>query len=236
MLLFYVRHGDPVYEPDGLTEQGYQQAKALVQRMKICNPQKIFASSSNRAILTAKPTADYLNKDIEILDWCNEGYAWQEFTTLKENGKRIWYFQDREYVELFSSDEIFKLGEEWWKHPKIKDTKAKSGILRIKKQTDDFMQQLGYERKGKGFVAKNPTYDRVALFAHQGFGIAFLSCLMDIPYPMFSSRFDLGHSSITVIELADSGVAIPRILQLSNDSHIFASQTLKTNYQNRIEF
>ena len=81
-----------------------------------------------------------------------------------------------------------------------------------------------------------PKYKRVALFAHQGFGMAFLSCLLDVPYPMMSMRFDMGHSGVTVIEFADEGFAIPRMNQLSNDSHIFHSDKLKTKYQNRIEF
>ena len=34
MLLFYVRHGDPIYNPDSLTELGIKQAEALVIRMK----------------------------------------------------------------------------------------------------------------------------------------------------------------------------------------------------------
>ena len=35
MLLFYVRHGDPIYKPDSLTELGHRQAEALVARMKV---------------------------------------------------------------------------------------------------------------------------------------------------------------------------------------------------------
>ena len=29
MLLYYVRHGDPIYNPDSLTELGHSQADAL---------------------------------------------------------------------------------------------------------------------------------------------------------------------------------------------------------------
>ena len=50
MLIFYVRHGEPIYQPDSLTEHGKKQASALVQRMIECNPDRIFSSSSNRAI------------------------------------------------------------------------------------------------------------------------------------------------------------------------------------------
>ncbi|MBQ7124885.1 MAG: histidine phosphatase family protein [Clostridia bacterium] len=236
MLLFYVRHGDPIYSPDSLTEQGFLQAEALVERMKVCKPEKIYASSSERAILTAKPTADYFGYDIEILDWCNEGKVGVEFTYPISETQGRWFFQDAETVSLFNTDEIYNLGEEWWRHPKFEKTRAGAGVERIRRETDAFMKSLGYTRKGKGFMAEDVKLDRVALFAHQGFGKAFLSSLLDIPYPLFCTRFDMGHSGITVVELGKEGFTVPKILQLSNDSHIFASDKIRTVYQNRIEF
>ena len=82
----------------------------------------------------------------------------------------------------------------------------------------------------------NVPYERVALFAHQGFGLAFLSCLLDIPYPMFCAHFDITHTGITVIELKDEGgFSIPKICTLSNDSHIYR-EGLPTTYNNLIRF
>ncbi len=236
MLIFYVRHGDPIYNPDSLTEQGLHQADALVERMKICAPEKIFASSSNRAILTAKPSAEYLGQEIEILDWCNEGHAWHQLTVPTENGGLTWAFAHKPTVELFASDEVRRLDKKWYTHEAFKDTTFKEGIERIQRETDAFMESLGYIHKDNGYIAQAPKYKRIALFAHQGFGLAFLSCLMDVPYPMMSTRFDMGHSGMTVIELSDNGFTVPKILQLANDSHIFMSDKLKTVYQNRIEF
>ena len=34
MLFYYIRHGNPIYEPDGLTELGYKQSLALVEKFK----------------------------------------------------------------------------------------------------------------------------------------------------------------------------------------------------------
>ncbi len=236
MLIFYVRHGDPIYSPDSLTEQGLLQADALVKRMKICAPEKIFASSSNRAILTAKPTAEYLSQEIEILDWCNEGHAWRDLTVALDDGRRTWAFAHKPTVELFASEEVRRLDKKWYNHDAFKDTNYEKGIARIQNETDNFMKNLGYIHKDNGYIAQAPKYKRIALFAHQGFGLAFLSCLTDIPYPMMSTRFDMGHSGMTVIELADNGFTIPKMLQLSNDSHVFLSDKLKTVYQNRVEF
>lgn len=56
MILYYVRHGQPIYDPDSLTELGHRQAKALSKRMAALGVDKVYCSTSNRAVLTAKPT------------------------------------------------------------------------------------------------------------------------------------------------------------------------------------
>jgi probable phosphoglycerate mutase len=63
MLIIYIRHGEPTYDPDGLTELGKQQAEAVATSLSIDGVDQIFSSTSNRAILTAKPTAERLEKE-----------------------------------------------------------------------------------------------------------------------------------------------------------------------------
>ena len=105
-------------------------------------------------------------------------------------------------------------------------------------ETDNFLHSLGYEHipdTGAYKVLQN-NHERVALFAHQGFGLAFLSCMLDIAYPQFSIHFDMGHTGMTVIEFKEEGgIAIPRVLTLASDSHIY-HEGLPTNYQNKLRF
>ncbi len=234
MILFYLRHGQPIYNPDSLTEFGHQQAQALVKRMAECKPDKIYASSSNRAIQTAEPTARFFGKSIEILDWCNELYAWDEFTA-EFAGKKTWAFYHKETRELFNSSAVRKLGKDWYLYPGLE--KYEKGINRIQRETDAFMLQLGYQHDHETniYVPVRPNNDRIALFAHQGFGVAFLSCLLDIPYPLFSTHFEMGHTGMTVIEFSGTEQTVPTVLQLSNDSHLFAAG-LSTDYQGNLHF
>ena len=118
------------------------------------------------------------------------------------------------------------------------DSTCRAGMERIQRESDAFFEELGYRHLvGEGaYVAERPNDDRIALFAHQGFGLAFLSCLLDIPYPKVVSHFDMGHSAMTVIEFATvDGIAVPKVLQLSNDSHLYREGIL-TGYHNRIRF
>lgn len=236
MLLFYVRHGDPIYDPDSLTEQGLKQADALVNRMKRCNPSKIYASSSNRAMLTAKPTCDALGIEMEILDWCNEAHAASTFW-YSDEAQSYWMFGHHITMKLLASEEVRRLDRDWYTLPFFEEKMPhlKKGIERIQNETDAFMLSLGYRHVENGYIAEKPNNDRVALFAHQGFGLAFMSALLDIPYPMMSTKFDFGHSSMTVINFEGEGFVVPKVLQFSNDSHIFASD-LPTLYNNYIPF
>ena len=223
MVLFYLRHGDPIYEPDSLTVLGEKQAEALAKRLSLYGIDKVFASTSNRAIMTAKPTCDLLHKKMELLDFCNEGHAWDELTVWRGENQ-YWIFHDAQTKELFTTEDIQKLGHRWYEHPELRERGYGKGIGRIYDEMDKFFLSLGYahERYTGRYKVIRSNEDRVALFAHHGFGIAFLSCLLDIPYPQFSIHFDMCHSGMTVIEFEEiNGYVIPRILTLSSDSHLY---------------
>ena len=72
MLLFYIRHGDPIYDPDSLSPLGHKQAERLVERLKDEGITEIHSSCLGRAIQTAEPTARLLGLDIGIEPWAAE--------------------------------------------------------------------------------------------------------------------------------------------------------------------
>lgn len=239
MIFYYVRHGDPIYDPDSLTPLGLRQAEAAAKRLALYGVDKIFSSTSNRAILTAKPTCEMLKKEPVLLDFANEAYAWRDLSFKRDDGQgATWLFQNNRIVELFNSKEVRCLGDEWYRHPEFKDYDYEKGINRVYDDSDAFFADLGYEHiRHTGKYKVRESHDqRVALFAHQGFGLAFLSCLLDIPYPMFCTHFDITHTGVTVIEFKEAnGYCVPKILTLSSDSHIYR-EGLPTRYNNEICF
>lgn len=235
MLLFFLRHGDPIYDPDSLTPLGTRQAEALARRLARYGLDRIYASSSTRARQTAQPTCELLKLDAEILDWCNEQYAWEQLA-LEIDGRRRWAFQTDFYREKFLSAGVRALGERWHEHPAFAGTQLGAGIERIARETRAFLSALGYDYDAERnvYLTQGGNHERIALFAHQGFGLAFLSCVLGIPYPEFATHFDMGHSGMTVIRFGEEpGWTAPCVLQLANDSHLYADG-LPTSYQNRI--
>ena len=237
MLLFYLRHGDPVYEPDSLTPLGERQAEALSKRLALFGIDEIYSSTCHRAYLTAKPTSELVRKDITQLDFANEVQARADLDIM-ENGRTVWLFDSKKAKKLFADPEVIKLYDKWYEHPEFAEYDYKQGIDRITKASDEFLKNLGYEHiSGTGaYKVINDNDKRIAFFAHQGFGFAFLSIILDIPYPMFCRHFNMTHSGMTVIEFKnDEGICHPKILTLSNDSHLYR-EGLPLHYIREVRF
>lgn len=221
MRFIYIRHGEPTYNPDDLTELGKLQAEKIAYYLSKYRVDLLFSSTSNRAIRTAVPTAKKFNMEINKLDFANEEYVWNSLTLNTTSGK-VWLFQSQDTVRLFHTQEIMDLRFQWYKHPNFSNSRFESEIERIQNESDRFFASLGYLHLGNGkFKVLKESYDTVVMFAHQGFGFIFLSLLLNIPYPNFCTRFELGHAEITIIEFKnESGYSCPKIISLSNHSHL----------------
>lgn len=221
MLLYYIRHGKPIYHPDSLTPEGEEQARALLPRMKDINPDRIFVSSSRRAILTAKPTVDLLGKEPVVMDWCNEDRHSEGMVTLNAEGKRQWVFDALRDDML--SPEMQALGFQWYDHPRLADLGCREAFQSFQENCYDWLESLGYrhEPDRSGFRAIRPNDERIALFAHHGVGMALLSSVLDIPYPLVATHFSMGFTGVSIIAFNGEERVTPRLLQLSNDAHLW---------------
>lgn len=235
MLLYIIRHGDPIYNPDSLTPKGHLQAKALSKRFALHGLNKIYASPLIRAQQTAQPTAELLGLPIEIEDWTSENLAYQSFSVIMPNGNRSWIFHQD--PTALKNDTSHTMVDNWYEADCFKgyENDFKGGYERIQKESDAFLERHGYKREGSVYKILNHNDDRIAVFCHQGFGITWLSHLLGIPPHLFWSSFDISHSGVTVLNFRkfESGYTTPLCLQHSDLSHIFADR-LPYKYNNGI--
>ena len=240
MILYYVRHGDPIYDPDSLTELGHKQAAALAKRFTLYGLDEVYSSPSIRAMQTAQPTCEALGLKMKICDWADEAKAGAETGLIDENGKWNWSFAVKEMAEKFNNPSVRALGMDWYKHEYFKGLPFEKGMQRIYDAVDEFLLGLGYQHDRENYcykkVGKSP--DKVALFAHGGAGAMIMSAILDIPYPQFSTRTALGHTGVSVFGFGtgawgDEGKVYPQLLQYSNDSHLY-KENLLTGYNNAL--
>lgn len=240
MLLYIVRHGDPIYNPDSLTPKGHLQAEALAKRFGLHGLDQIYASPLIRAQQTAEPTAKLLGLPVQIEEWTSESKAAADFYIHdQENNQHGWIFQTH-HDDMRTNISANCTMENW--HTFYPFTEAfpnkdfKAGYQRIIDASDEFLARQGYKRDGAVYQINKPNEEKIAVFCHQGFGTTWLSHLLNIPPQIFWRSFNLSHSSVTVLQFSNrpNGMTSPQCLQLSDLSHIYR-EGLPYQYNNTID-
>ncbi len=236
MLIYLVRHGIPDYATDTLKPLGVLQAEAVAKRLVMAGIEEIFSSPLGRAKETAAPTARELGLEIKIEDWMSESIAARNFCGIDENGKTVtWAFWQRN--KILGRDSCYEDRDSFSHGYYRNDATAKEGAEILEKESDKFFEKLGFRRTGVGnsyeVTIKNDR--KIAIFAHQGFGLHLLSHLTKIPYHIFTATFDISHTGITIIEFDETEkITYPKILTLSDISHIYKEE-LPLKYHDYID-
>lgn len=235
MLLYIIRHGDPIYNPDSLTPKGHLQAQALAKRLALHGLDKIYVSPLKRAQQTAQPTCELLGLTPQVEEWASEHRAHADLSVEYPDGHRAWVFHQQR--TNLKNDDTINLGAEWYRAKcfDYPDKDFKKGYERIQNASDEFLSRQGYVRDGSVYRITRPNEERIALFCHQGFGVTLLSHLLSIPPHLFWTSFDFSHSGVTVLQFENypNGVTTPICLCLSDLSHIY-KEGLPYEYNNSI--
>ncbi len=182
MLLFLIRHGDPIYEPDQLTGLGQRQAEAVGRRLSRYGIDKVFSSTSTRAYQTALPTAEICKKEITQLDWCHEDRAWEDLTVVTKKGYRTWVSFDPDCAKLFVTKEMRAYGDNWYDHPALSDNRDrfKRGMERIDTNVDAFLAELGFFIRFSSLILFSCAITRlIARFAYCSSCLSILTLTID---------------------------------------------------------
>ncbi len=227
MRLIFVRHGEPNYENDCLTQTGREQAIKTAERLKNENIKAIYSSPMGRAIETASFTAKDHNLEIEKLDFMHEIW-WGDKD--KDSSEKIplnghpWSIA---YNVLTESDD-YAAGDKWKEHPYFKNNICMDYFDRINQGTDDLLRKYGLEREGNFYRCVDENDDTIALFAHGGSGAIMFSRLLAIPFPIVLTTLPYGLCSVSVFEFSalKGEMTIPR-LDIFNDMKHHDNHSLK---------
>lgn len=208
MQLYIIRHGDPDYANDTLTELGQKEALSLVDRVKAINPDFIYSSPMGRAQKTALPSCRALEKVFEILPWAGEDIA---------------YMQPVDFYEPKRGTATFSYPEGLTNCVDYSDYETRAEKLEtLMQQSDAFMLKHGYAKMGGFYFAEKPSHDRICVFCHGGFGSSWIAYLLGM-HPMFgfqSLKFETASITKIVFHADKNGFCIPYIEYLGDNSHV----------------
>ena len=233
MLLYIVRHGDPIYETDTLTERGFLQAEAVGKRMFDAKIDRIFTSPMGRAKDTAAPACRMLGLDYTVEPWAHE--IEDDRLTPYPDGKMksISFLQE---VTFRENGNINLSYEDAFECTGINESNMRNARDVIEAGGRDFLERLGY-REGNGvYRILRPNDEKIALFCHTNMCRTWLSSLLHIPLHLVWAGFEITHTGVTVLEFRnrENGYTVPKCLCFSDMSHLYAAG-LDMKHHNRME-
>lgn len=220
MKLVIVRHGDPDYEHDTLTETGWKEAELVADRICRLEVRDFYVSPLGRAQDTASCTLKRLGRTAETMDW------------LQEFPPKI-YRPDSEALSPVCWD---WLPQDWTTEPKYYDvdTWADTEIMRqghvretydmVCKSLDRLLAEHGYVRDGNYYRAEKPNNDTLVFFCHFGLECVLVSHLAHVSPMILWHNFCAAPTSVTtaITEERREGIASFRVSGFGDTSHLYA--------------
>ncbi len=219
MRLLLIRHGEPDYEKDSLTEKGFLEAEYLAEYLEGEKIDKIYVSPLGRAKDTAAPTLKRKHMQAEECGWLREFPA-QVIRPDKGHKINCWDFlpQDwtnvRDYYDrtLWASTELMKEGE------------VQKEYDYVTHEFDRLLEKHGYLRNENVYHVKRANRDTIAFFCHFALECVLLGHLIGASPMVLWHGFCAAPSSVTTVmtEERRKGTASFRISRFGDVSHLYA--------------
>ncbi|MGL1890915.1 MAG: histidine phosphatase family protein [Spirochaetaceae bacterium] len=209
MKLLLIRHGDPDYANDTLTDKGHRQAELLAESLLQVPIDHLLVSPLGRA----SHTAEYII-NLKKLD-----YKHHEF--LKElNG----CYNDIDYAWDYSGCDVLTPGNDItkskWSEQVPYGKHMEPVFQEFTSSFDSCMSSFGLERFGHLYRVNELKDETIAIVCHMGVILTILSHVLHIPLPIVFSQFRIDPSSVTKLELeVDQGLGVFRLMSLNDMSH-----------------
>lgn len=219
MKILFVRHAEPWYAIDSLTEKGHREAELLSRRLSKMDVKAFYTSPLGRARETARYTLEKAGREAEILPWLAE---FRGKSIDPENGlPRIpWDYKP----SVWMNREQLRSMDDWFKDPLFQGGNVDAIWEETKQGLDALLEKHGYVRDGRIYRAENNRPETIVLFCHFGIMMACLSHLIGISPMNLWHGFCTQPSSVTTVitEERVKGEVAWRCMQLGDISHLYA--------------
>ena len=198
MRIIFVRHGDPDYANDTLTEKGWREAALLADRVSQWDVTDFYVSPLGRARDTASLSLNKMGRTAETLPWLREFNARIDDPTREKNTIPWDFYPDywTKIPEMYDKDafleaEVMKTGD------------VKEQYEWICKGIDELLARYGYIREGGVYrTDRGEQADKdatIVLFCHMGVTLFLMSHLLGVSPVVLTSGFYFAPTSVTVL-------------------------------------
>ncbi|MGN0602352.1 MAG: histidine phosphatase family protein [Oscillospiraceae bacterium] len=220
MKILIIRHGDPNYEIDNLTEKGRREAELLSERISKLDVRKFYVSPLGRAKATAAYTLEKMGRTAEECPWLREFHA--PVTDEHSGEQRIpWDLLPEDWTKV----DGYYSKDEWYKTPIMSGGNVIAEAQRVYDGLDKILAENGYVREGNFYRAEKSNNDTIVLFCHFGVECVMLGHLLGISPVLLWHGFCAAPTSVTTLvsEERRKGIAYFRAGSFGDTAHLYAN-------------
>lgn len=235
MRILLIRHGDPDYVNDALTEKGRREAKLLADRMEGEEIQDFYVSPLGRARQTAGYTLERLGRTAQVKDWLQEfpakldvsGSAWLQQAypdTRRQDGKLCTRIVWDMLPACWKNDPAYQTMDGWRDTEVARNSDLNEVYDRVAAGLDELLAEYGYIREGNLYRTEQGTDVSIACFCHFGVTCVLLSHLWNVsPFVLWHSMATAPTSVTEVFtEERQEGIVTFRASKIGDISHLYA--------------
>lgn len=239
MRLIFIRHAEPDYAHDSLTEKGWREAEYLGQRTQSWPIDHIYVSPLGRAQDTAKSTLAHHPMQPTVCPWLQEFYVTVPNPVTGRPSIGWDYLPDDWTAEPQLFDSL-----QWADAPRydlglppgypLRREDFESGAIpyqpkavraewdKVCQGIDDILAEYGYHRRDRYYEVDETKDVTLLFFAHLGAIDAILSHVLNIAAPLLWQGMFLPPSSVTVLgaEERKPGLAYFRAQCYGDTAHL----------------
>ena len=220
MKLLLIRHGDPDYVHDTLTEKGRREADLLCRRLQKLNIRDIYVSPLGRAQDTLRPLLEKTGRSAVTVPWMRE-FPLMEQDEYTGRTHVIWDYYPK-YRERFPEWNSF---DRWMDAYPFSQWETRRLVGEMWQGLDEILLQHGYRREGLFYRVERPNTDTVALFCHFGAATILLSHLLNISAIQLLHTTFMAPTAVTIVqtEEQEKGIAQWRTVSIGDTSHLYTA-------------
>ena len=218
MRIIFIRHGDPNYELDTLTDKGIREASLLAKRVSEWDVKEFYCSPLGRAKKTASFSLEKMKRDAITYDWLKEfNYPITDPTTSTVHVP--WDLMPEYWTSI---NEYYD--KDKWIHTELYQSNHElaNAYLDVCKGLDDVISKYGYKRFENYYKVEKHSDDTIVFFCHLGVTCVMLSHLLGISPVVLWHDFYLAPTSVTILgseERCNNGAAF-RVQVMGDTNHL----------------
>ena len=219
MKIVIIRHGDPDYEKDSLTEKGWREAKLLAERISKLEVKDFYVSPLGRARDTASLTLKKMGRTAAECDWLREFPPQISRPDVKDRKMIAWDW----LPEDWTADAAYFDRDAWCQTEIMKEGGVDKVYRYVTENLDKLLAEHGYVREGDIYRAEHSNRDTIVFFCHFGLECVLLSHLMNVSPMILWHHACAAPTAVTtlVTEERRRGKAVFRMGSFGDISHLY---------------